>query len=75
MSVTAATGPEPRDIVAVVGQHVTLMPHTGDRLRGVCPFCGSAVPAFIVRPAHGTFHCLRCGQGGNATHFAAAIDR
>ncbi len=66
---------DPGDIVAVVGRHVALAPHAGDRLRGDCPFCGSPAPAFIVRPAHGTFHCLGCGVGGDAARFAAAIDR
>ncbi|WP_414639982.1 CHC2 zinc finger domain-containing protein [Amycolatopsis sp.] len=50
-------------------------PHAGDRLRGDCPFCGSAAPAFIVRPAHGTFHCLGCGAGGDAARFAAEFGR
>ncbi|MEV6625605.1 CHC2 zinc finger domain-containing protein [Amycolatopsis sp. NPDC051106] len=66
---------EPGDIVAVVSRHVTLAPHTGHQLRGDCPFCGSPVPAFIVRPAPATFRCLCCGKGGNAARFAAAIDR
>ncbi|SFW88342.1 CHC2 zinc finger domain-containing protein [Amycolatopsis australiensis] len=76
--VPTATGSafgEPGDIVEVVGRHVALAPHGDHQLRGDCPFCGSTAPAFIVRPDHGTFHCLSCGEGGNAARFAAAIDR
>jgi DNA primase len=73
-AVSSAFG-EPDDIVAVVGRHVALAPHADHRLCGDCPFCGSAAPAFIVRPAHGTFHCLGCGEGGDAFRFAAAMDR
>ncbi|WP_410595649.1 hypothetical protein [Amycolatopsis sp. lyj-23] len=29
----------------------------------------------MVRLAHGTFHCLGCGVGGDAARFAATIDR
>lgn len=63
---------EPGRIVEVVTAHVALAA-AGDRLRGNCPFCGSR--AFVVRPAHGTFHCLVCGEGGDAARFAAVIDR
>jgi DNA primase len=72
--VTTAVGPapgEPGDFVAVVGRHVVLAPHASHRLRGDCPFRGSSAPAFIVRPTHGTFHCLGCGEGGDAARFAA----
>lgn len=72
---TSATAepPEPSLIVRVVGQHTKLRSVGGDRLRGVCPFCGST--AFRVRPRQGTFYCFGCGAGGDAHMFASQIER
>ena len=66
---------EPHDIVAVVSRHVALASHGDHQLRGACPLCGSPAPAFIVRPAHGTFHCLSCGEGGDPNRFLAKLPR
>jgi len=73
---TAAPDPEPGSpgpIVALVGQYTESHPSGGHQLRGACPFCRST--AFLVRPSHGTFHCLRCGEGGDARSFFAKINR
>lgn len=64
--------PGPRGIVAVVGQHTALHPLGETQLQGACPFCSST--AFRVRPTFDTFHCFRCGEGGNATIFATKIE-
>lgn len=74
----ASTTPEPEPaspagIAALVAQFTELCPSGTDQLRGTCPFCQST--AFLVRPGHGTFHCLRCGEGGDARTFAAKIRR
>jgi DNA primase len=64
--------PNSSGIVARVSEHTTLRTFSDTLLQGVCPFCGSA--AFRVRPEPlGTFHCLRCGEGGNSTMFLAKI--
>ncbi|MEO6082329.1 MAG: CHC2 zinc finger domain-containing protein [Umezawaea sp.] len=65
--------PGPLGIAELVGQHTTLRPDGQGQLRGICPFCGS--PAFVVRPEHGTFHCWRCGEGGDGRLFTAKIHR
>jgi DNA primase len=64
--------PEPRGIVDLVAEHTVLHPLGATQLQGSCPFCGST--AFRVRPSpYGTFHCFRCGVGGNAAMFAEKI--
>lgn len=63
--------PDPGRIVDLVSSHTDLSPNGEGRLRGICPFCGSR--AFVVRPPYGTFHCFRCGEGGDARAFAARI--
>ena len=64
---------EAQDIVALVGQHTTLQFPGDGRWRGACPFCEST--AFQVRRNHGTFHCFRCGEGGDSVMFLAKIGR
>jgi DNA primase len=54
-------------IAEMTSQYTVLHPHGNGHLRGTCPFCNST--AFIVRPTYGTFHCYRCGLGGDATEF------
>lgn len=72
-SAAAAEPPEPSLIVRVVGQHTTLRSMDGDRMHGLCPFCGSS--AFRVRPRQGTFYCFGCGAGGDAHMFSSQMER
>ncbi|CRK57042.1 DNA primase [Alloactinosynnema sp. L-07] len=64
-------GPGEQDIVEVVGRYTVLRPFGESQLRGACPFSRSQ--ALRVRPAFGTFHCFRCGVGGDAGAFAVKI--
>ncbi|MGP4021259.1 CHC2 zinc finger domain-containing protein [Saccharopolyspora sp. 5N708] len=59
-------------MVEVVAQYTTLRQLGETQLQGACPFCGST--AFRVRPIHDTFHCYRCGEGGDVTMFTAKIE-
>jgi DNA primase len=71
-ALAATEPPDPQRIVEVVGRYTALRPLGGTQLQGSCPFCGST--AFRVRPDFGTFHCWRCGHGGDATMFTTKID-
>ncbi|MGW5051546.1 CHC2 zinc finger domain-containing protein [Actinokineospora sp. NPDC004072] len=74
MARTMLSTPEPpggQGIAELVGRHTALHPSGPGRLRGTCPFCGSR--AFVVRPVHGTFHCFRCGEGGDGPAFTTKI--
>lgn len=76
MAHTALSIPEPPGpdgIVELVGRYTALRCSGDGQLRGTCPFCGST--AFRVRPGHGTFHCFRCGHGGDVRAFSAKIQR
>ncbi|TKG57562.1 CHC2 zinc finger domain-containing protein [Prauserella endophytica] len=71
---TATATPDPShgsDILAVVARHVVLREHAPGQWSGRCPFCSSTT--FRVRPAHGTYHCFGCGEGGTAPTFTARI--
>ncbi|WP_185063314.1 CHC2 zinc finger domain-containing protein [Pseudonocardia eucalypti] len=74
MPVATATPdpPDPQDITELVGQHTALI-RSGAGMRGICPFCGSS--AFHCRPAHNTYHCYGCGDGGGPHMFTTKIDR
>lgn len=76
MSVATATPepdpPGPTGIVDVVCRYTVLRAGGPGDLTGACPFCSSAT--FHVRPAHGTYHCFRCGHGGDASSFTETIE-
>ena len=61
-------------IEVVIGEYVALRPAGGGNLKGLCPFHEEKSPSFHVRPAHGTYHCFGCGEGGDVFSFVAAID-
>lgn len=72
MTISTVDDPDRDDIVLAVTAYTALRPHgLGDALCGTCPFCGSS--AFHVRPAHGSFHCFRCGEGGDSATFRARV--
>ena len=61
-------------IEEVVGEYVALRRAGADSLKGLCPFHEEKSPSFHVRPAHGTFHCFGCGEGGSVFDFVMKIE-
>jgi DNA primase len=53
------------DIVALVGEHVTLKPK-GREYVGLCPFHDDKNPSMCVVPNKQIFHCFVCNTSGNA---------
>jgi DNA primase len=60
---------EATDVVALVGEYVTLRPGGGTRMKGLCPFHQEKTPSFTVDSARRLFHCFGCSQGGDAIDF------
>ena len=60
---------EATDVVALVGEYVTLRPGGGTRMKGLCPFHQEKTPSFTVDSSRALFHCFGCGQGGDAIDF------
>jgi DNA primase len=48
---------------------VTLRPHSGANYIGLCPFHREQTPSFTVNDDSGSFHCLGCGERGDAAAF------
>lgn len=65
---------EAADIVAVVGERVTLR-RAGRNFVGLCPFHGEKTPSFSVSREKGTFYCFGCKRGGDVIDFLVEIDR
>jgi DNA primase len=57
------------DVVALVGEYVTLRPGGGTRMKGLCPFHQEKTPSFTVDSSRGLWHCFGCSQGGDAIDF------
>jgi DNA primase len=49
---------EATDVVALVGEYVTLRPGGGTRMKGLCPFHQEKTPSFTVDSSRGLWHCL-----------------
>ena len=64
---------ERTDLVALVGEHVTLK-RSGSSYKGLCPFHGEKSPSFYVHPDRGFFHCFGCQVSGDAISFVMRID-
>jgi DNA primase len=60
---------EATDVVALVGEYVTLRPAGGTRSKGLCPFHQEKTPSFTVDSSRSLFHCFGCGVGGDAIDF------
>ena len=65
---------EAADIVAVVGEHLTLR-KTGRNYVGLCPFHGEKTPSFSVSREKGTYYCFGCKRGGDVIDFVMEIER
>ncbi|MBF0429287.1 MAG: hypothetical protein HQL94_10220, partial [Magnetococcales bacterium] len=61
------------DIVAVIGQRVTLKP-SGREFEGLCPFHNEKTPSFKVDPKKRAWNCFGCGTGGSVIDFVMKID-
>jgi DNA primase len=57
------------DVVALVGEYVTLRPGGGTRMKGLCPFHQEKTPSFTVDSSRALWHCFGCSQGGDAIDF------
>ena len=57
---------ERTDIVALVGQYLTLKKTGHDAMSGLCPFHQEKTASFSVSPTKGVFYCFGCGKGGDA---------
>lgn len=61
------------DIVAVVGQYVSLKKF-GKHHKGLCPFHGEKTPSFTVSEDMGLYKCFGCGAGGDVFNFLMEIE-
>ena len=59
---------EATDIVAIIGQYVTLKKR-GKNYLGLCPFHTEKTPSFSVHPDRQFYHCFGCGKGGDVFTF------
>jgi DNA primase len=65
---------ERTDIVALVGQYLTLKKTGHDAMSGLCPFHQEKTASFSVSPAKGVFYCFGCGKGGDAITFLRELE-
>jgi DNA primase len=61
------------DIVAVVGEYVTLR-RTGVNHKGLCPFHNEKSPSFNVNAQKQFFHCFGCGKSGDVISFVSELE-
>ena len=59
---------ESADIVAIIGEHVSLK-KTGTDYRGPCPFHQGTKRNFSVSPRKGIYYCFVCNEGGDVFSF------
>lgn len=64
---------ERSDIVAVIGQHVTLR-KAGHNHKGLCPFHNEKSPSFNVNGDKGFFYCFGCQKKGDVFTFLMEYD-
>jgi DNA primase len=62
------------DIVALIGEYVTLRPAGGTRMKGLCPFHQEKTPSFTVNAQTGAWHCFGCDGHGDAIDFLMKQD-
>ena len=62
------------DIVEIVSKYVDLK-QRGRNFFGLCPFHNEKTPSFSVAPDKGIYHCIGCGNGGNAVNFIMEYEK
>ncbi|HYY08979.1 MAG TPA: DNA primase [Actinomycetota bacterium] len=62
------------DIVALVGQYLTLKKTGHDSMSGLCPFHQEKTASFSVSPSKGVFYCFGCGEGGDSITFLRKLE-
>ena len=65
---------ERTDIVALVGQYLTLKKTGHDAMSGLCPFHQEKTASFSVSPTKRVFYCFGCGKGGDAITFLRELE-
>lgn len=65
---------ERTNIVALVGQYLTLKQAGPDRMTGLCPFHQEKTASFGVSPSKGVFYCHGCGKGGDSITFLRDLE-
>jgi len=65
---------ERTDIVALVGQYLTLKKSGHDSLTGLCQFHQEKTGSFSVSPSKQVFYCFGCGKGGDAITFLRELE-
>src|SRR4029079_16267393 len=53
----------------IVGRKVSLKRRSGAEYSGLCPFHNEKTPSFTVNDKKGFYHCLGCGEHGDAVSF------
>ena len=66
---------ERTDIVALVGQYLTLKKSGHDSLTGLCPFHQEKSGSFSISPSKQVFYCFGCGKGGDAITFLRELEQ
>ena len=63
------------DLAALVrSRGIELKKHGNGHFAGNCPFHDEKEASFIVTPAKGLYHCMGCGEAGNAIQFIEKFD-
>ncbi|WP_455383640.1 DNA primase [Salinispira pacifica] len=62
------------DIVAVVGEYVTLQKR-GNRYWGLCPFHTEKTGSFTVSPERDSYYCFGCKKGGSIFNFLMEMEK
>ncbi|MEA2554910.1 MAG: primase, partial [Actinomycetota bacterium] len=65
---------ERTDLVALVGQYLSLKKSGHDSMSGLCPFHQEKTPSFSVSPSKQVFYCFGCSKGGDAITFLRELE-
>lgn len=65
---------ERTDLVALVGQYLSLKKSGHDSMSGLCPFHQEKTASFSVSPSKQVFYCFGCAKGGDAITFLRELE-